>query len=50
MAVTEGIAVGRRDGRETTLGRLDCVRHEGPAALALRGDGMVAGIRITAAC
>jgi uncharacterized protein len=48
MAVTEGIAVGGRDGRETTLGRLDCVRHEGPTVLALRGDGMVAGIRITA--
>ena len=48
MAVTEGIAVGGPDGRETTLGRLDCVRHEGPAALTLRGDGTVAGITITA--
>ncbi|MFC8670877.1 HutD family protein [Streptomyces sp. NPDC057199] len=49
MAVTEGISVGGPDGRETTLGRLDCVRHEGPAALTLRGDGTVARIRITAA-
>ncbi|MFE2216985.1 HutD family protein [Streptomyces canus] len=49
LAVTDGIAVGRPDGRETTLGRLDCVRHEGPAALTLRGDGMVAEVRITAA-
>ncbi|MFG2469730.1 HutD family protein [Streptomyces canus] len=49
MAVTEGIAVGGRDSRETRLGRLDCVRHEGPAALTLRGDGMVAGVRITSA-
>lgn len=49
MAATEGIAVGEPDGRETPLGRLDCVRHEGPAALTLRGDGTVAGIRITAA-
>ncbi|WP_329438514.1 HutD family protein [Streptomyces canus] len=48
MAVTEGIAVGGRDGRETRLGHLDCVHHEGPTALTLRGDGMVAGIRITA--
>ncbi|WP_436841901.1 HutD family protein [Streptomyces bobili] len=48
MAITEGIAVGVPDGRETMLGRLDCVRHEGPAALTLRGDGMVVGIRITA--
>ncbi|WP_328752922.1 HutD family protein [Streptomyces sp. NBC_00285] len=50
MAVTEGIAVGGPDGRETTLGRLDCVRHEGPVALTLRGDGTVVGIRITALC
>ncbi|MFM9455205.1 cupin domain-containing protein [Streptomyces europaeiscabiei] len=50
MAVTEGIAVGGPDGLETTLGRLDCVRPEGPAALTLRGDGTVAEIRITAAC
>ncbi|MGX1480167.1 UNVERIFIED_CONTAM: environmental stress-induced protein Ves [Streptomyces canus] len=49
MAVTEGIAVGGPDGRETTLGRLDCVRHAGPAALTLRGDGLVAEMRITAA-
>ncbi|MCX4854048.1 HutD/Ves family protein [Streptomyces canus] len=49
LAVTEGITVARPDGRETTLGRLDCVRHEGPAALTLRGDGMVAEMRITAA-
>jgi uncharacterized protein len=49
MAVTEGIAVGGPDGRETMLGRLDCVRHDGPAALTLRGDGMVAEMRITAA-
>jgi uncharacterized protein len=48
MAVTEGIAVDGPDGRETTLGRLDCVRHEGPAALTLRGKGAVAAIRITA--
>ncbi|MFD3842497.1 HutD family protein [Streptomyces sp. NPDC058642] len=50
MAVTEGITVGGPDGRQTTLGRLDCVRHEGPVALTLRGDGTVAGIRITAVC
>ncbi|MDH6484587.1 HutD family protein [Streptomyces sp. SAI-127] len=49
MAVTEGTAIGGPDGRETTLGRLDCVRHEGPAALTLRGDGMVTELRITAA-
>ncbi|WP_326728173.1 HutD family protein [Streptomyces phaeochromogenes] len=49
MAVTEGIAVGGPDGQETTLGRLDCVRHESPAALTLRGDGAVADIRITTA-
>ncbi|MDW8471537.1 HutD family protein [Streptomyces scabiei] len=48
MAVTDGITVGGQDGRETRLGRLDCVRHEGPAALTLRGDGKVAGIRISA--
>ncbi|WP_371573305.1 HutD family protein [Streptomyces sp. NBC_01314] len=48
MAVTEGITVAGPDGRATTLGRLDCVRHEGPAALTLRGDGTAAGIRITA--
>ncbi|MFI1356123.1 HutD family protein [Streptomyces sp. NPDC020898] len=50
MAVTEGIAVGGPDGRETALGRLDCVRHEGPAAVTLRGDGTVAAITITTAC
>ncbi|MDH6627386.1 environmental stress-induced protein Ves [Streptomyces sp. LBL] len=50
MAVTDGIAVGGPGGRETTLGRLDCVRHDGPAALTLRGDGTVAGITITAVC
>lgn len=49
MAVTEGIAVGRPDRRETALGRLDSVRHEGPGPLTLRGDGTVAEIRITAA-
>ncbi|TGB07597.1 HutD family protein [Streptomyces sp. MZ04] len=49
MAATEGIAVGGPDGRETALGRLDCVRHEGPQALTLRGDGTVAGITISAA-
>ncbi|MEU5001700.1 HutD family protein [Streptomyces sp. NPDC021622] len=49
MTATEGIAVGGPDGRETALGRLDCVRHEGPGALTLRGDGSVAEIRITAA-
>ncbi|MFJ2113364.1 HutD family protein [Streptomyces sp. NPDC087850] len=48
MAATEGIAVVGPDGRETVLGRLDCVRHEGPGALTLRGDGTVAEIRITA--
>lgn len=49
MPTTEGVTVGGPDGRETALGRLDCVRHEGPAALSLRGDGTVAEIRITAA-
>lgn len=49
MAITEGITVDKPDGREIALGRLDCVRHEGPGTLALRGDGTVAGIRITAA-
>ncbi|NNN36162.1 HutD family protein [Streptomyces sp. S3(2020)] len=48
MAATEGIAVIGPDGRETALGRLDCVRHQGPGALTLRGDGTVAEIRITA--
>ncbi|MFJ2239340.1 HutD family protein [Streptomyces sp. NPDC087859] len=50
MAITEGITVGGPDGRETTLGRFDCVRHEGPAALTLRSTGAVVGIRITALC
>ncbi|MEU5957812.1 HutD family protein [Streptomyces sp. NPDC047525] len=49
MAATEGVAVGGPDGRETSLGRLDCVRHEGPGTLTLRGEGAVAAIRITAA-
>ncbi|WP_447034839.1 HutD/Ves family protein [Streptomyces sp. DSM 118878] len=48
MAATEGISVGSPDGRETALGRLDCVRGEGPGSLTLRGDGTVAEIRITA--
>ncbi|MEU6674192.1 HutD family protein [Streptomyces sp. NPDC046925] len=48
MAATEGIAVGAPDGHGTTLGRLDCVRHEGPGTLALRGEGTVTAIRITA--
>ncbi|MFI8876890.1 HutD family protein [Streptomyces sp. NPDC055243] len=49
MAATEGLAVGGPEGGETALGRLDCVRHQGPGPLALRGDGTVAEIRITAA-
>ncbi|WP_216586115.1 HutD/Ves family protein [Streptomyces brasiliscabiei] len=49
MAVTEGVVVSGPDGQETALGRLDCVRHESPGALTLRGDGTVAEIRITAA-
>ncbi|EPH46503.1 HutD family protein [Streptomyces aurantiacus] len=49
MAVTEGIAVGGPDMQETALGRLDCVRHEGPGVLTLGGEGAVAEIRITAA-
>ncbi|MEV2256047.1 HutD family protein [Streptomyces sp. NPDC050147] len=48
MAATEGITVGGPDGRETALGRLDCVRHEGAGALSLAGEGVVAGIRISA--
>ncbi|MFH8610351.1 HutD family protein [Streptomyces sp. NPDC018029] len=48
MAVTEGIAVGGQDGPETPLGRLDCVRRDGPGTLVLRGDGTVAEVRITA--
>ncbi|MFC8128271.1 HutD family protein [Streptomyces sp. NPDC057302] len=49
MAVTEGIAVAGPDGQETALGRLDCVRHEGPGTLTVRGEGAAAGIRISAA-
>ncbi|MGW6062645.1 HutD/Ves family protein [Streptomyces sp. NPDC055189] len=49
MAATEGIAVGGADDRESTLGRLDCVRHAGPDALTLRGEGTMAVIRIAAA-
>ena len=49
MAVTEGITVEGPDGQETALGRLDCIRHDGQGALTVRGDGAVAGIRITAA-
>ncbi|WP_306333700.1 HutD family protein [Streptomyces sp. KL118A] len=48
MAVTEGIAVGGAAGRETSLGRLDCVRRDGPGTLAVGGEGAVARIRITA--
>lgn len=48
MAATEGISVSGPDGRETALGRLDCVRHEGAGVLSLRGDGTVAGIRVSA--
>ncbi|MFF1376111.1 HutD family protein [Streptomyces sp. NPDC058308] len=47
MAVTEGITVGGPNGRETALGRLDCVRRDGPGALTLRGDGTVARITIS---
>ncbi|MFH8989358.1 HutD family protein [Streptomyces sp. NPDC017940] len=50
VAVTEGISVGGPDGPGTALGRLDCVRHEGPGALTLRGDGTVAAIRIRIGC
>ncbi|MEV0255039.1 HutD family protein [Streptomyces sp. NPDC050732] len=48
MAVTEGVAVGGQEGRGTPLGRLDCVRRDGPGALTLRGDGTVAEVRIKA--
>lgn len=48
MAATDGITVGGPDGRETALGRLDCVRHEGAGTLNLRGDGSVAVIRVGA--
>ncbi|MGW7072081.1 HutD/Ves family protein [Streptomyces sp. NPDC054855] len=47
MAATEGVTVGVPEGRETLLGRLDCVRHEGAGVLSLRGEGTVAGIRIS---
>ncbi|KUF15203.1 hypothetical protein AT728_27085 [Streptomyces silvensis] len=47
MATTEGVVVGGPNGRETALGRLDCVRREGRGVLTLRGDGVVAEIRIT---
>ncbi|MFH8487589.1 HutD family protein [Streptomyces longisporoflavus] len=47
MATTEGITVDGTDGRASSLGRLDCVRHHGTGALALRGEGTVAEIRIT---
>ncbi|MEV6758611.1 HutD family protein [Streptomyces sp. NPDC051214] len=48
MAVTEGIGVDGPDGRQSALGRLDCVRHEGAGVLGLRGEGTVAVIRISA--
>ncbi|MEU6822403.1 HutD family protein [Streptomyces atriruber] len=47
MAVTEGISVAGADGRETSLGRLDCVRRDGPGTSTVRGEGSVARIRIT---
>ncbi|MFD4633075.1 HutD family protein [Streptomyces sp. NPDC058284] len=46
MALTEGLSVGGPGGRETSLGRLDCVRRDGPGAVALRGEGTVAEVRI----
>lgn len=46
VAATEGIALVRPGGGETALGRLDCVRHEGPGAPVLRGEGTVVEIRI----
>lgn len=49
MAVTGGISVTAPGSPEAVLGRLDCVRHEGPGALSLRGDGIVAEIRIAPA-
>ncbi|MGW6024726.1 HutD/Ves family protein [Streptomyces sp. NPDC055099] len=48
MAVTEGISLGAQDGRDIALSRLDCVRHQGAGALSLRGEGTVAGVRISA--
>ncbi|APY91340.1 hypothetical protein A7J05_34065 [Streptomyces alfalfae] len=47
-AATEGVAAATPGGQGTALGRLDCVRHEGPGPLTLRGDGAVAEIRIAA--
>ncbi|MFJ2774743.1 HutD family protein [Streptomyces sp. NPDC087300] len=47
MAVTKGVTIATPDGRQTTLGPLDCIRHEGPEPLILSGDGAVAEIRIT---
>lgn len=49
MAVTGGVTVTTPGTPEAVLGRLDCVRHEGPGPLALRGDGSVAEIRIALA-
>ncbi|MEV7190467.1 HutD family protein [Streptomyces sp. NPDC093510] len=46
MAVTEGVATGGPGGRVTPLGRLDCVRRDGPGTLTLRGEGTVAEVRI----
>ncbi|MEU6992817.1 HutD family protein [Streptomyces sp. NPDC046465] len=48
MAVTEGVTVGGPDGRAIALGRLDCVRRDGPGALTLRGEGTVARVTISA--
>lgn len=47
MAMTGGITVTTPCEPDAALGRFDCVRHEGPGTLALRGDGAVAEIRIT---
>lgn len=49
MALTEGVTLTAPDGAPTPLGRLDCVRHEGPGRLELRGgpETAVADIRIT---
>ncbi|MEU1328775.1 HutD family protein [Streptomyces sp. NPDC005865] len=46
VAATEGIALVGPGGGGTALGRLDCVRHEGPKAPVLRGEGTVVEIRI----
>ncbi|THC55042.1 HutD family protein [Streptomyces sp. A1499] len=48
VAAAEGVAAATPGGHGTALGRLDCVRHEGPGPLMLRGDGAVAEIRIAA--